>query len=198
MATILLQAAGAFLGGFLGPVGDARQGGGRRLPATWSTARWSARRNISRARGCRGQRLFFRPRRGASIPRVYGTARVAGNLIWATRFEEEARSTRRGFKGRAAYDDLPLLCQCRLRASCEGEIAGVRRIWVGRARASWIPETVTIRIHRGGQDQPVDPLIAAKAGRGQRRPPIAGSPMRSSKGCRWTSTATASRSSISR
>jgi len=109
-----------------------------------------------------GQRLFS-AEEGASIPRVYGTARVAGNLIWATRFEEEARSTRRGFKGGPRTTTYHYYANAAF-ALCEGEIAGVRRIWVDGRELD--PETVTIRIHRGGQDQPVDPLIAAKQGEG--------------------------------
>lgn len=36
---------------------------------------------------------------GAALPRVYGAVRLAGTLIWATRFEEVKTTKRRGAKG---------------------------------------------------------------------------------------------------
>lgn len=160
MATILLQAAGAFLGGFLGPIG-ATLGKAAGALAGYMVDR-ALIGSTQHFQGPRlpGQRLFS-AEEGASIPRVYGTARVAGDLIWATRFEEEARTTRRGFKGGPRTTTYHYFANAAF-ALCEGEIAGVRRIWVDGRELD--PETVTIRIHRGTEDQPVDPLIAAKQG----------------------------------
>ncbi len=45
---------------------------------------------------------------------------------------------------------------------CEGPIAGIRRVWAD-GRELDLTE-IEMRLHRGGEDQPVDPLIAAKQG----------------------------------
>lgn len=162
MATILLQTAGAFLGGFLGPVGTTLGTAAGALAGYMvDRALISSTQHFQGPR-LQGQRLFS-AEEGASIPRVYGTARVTGNLIWATRFEEEARTTRRGFKGGPRTTTYHYFANAAF-ALCEGEIAGVRRIWVDGRELD--PETVTIRIHQGGENQPVDPLIAAKQGEG--------------------------------
>ncbi len=98
MATLVLQAAGAFIGGFLGPVGSA----------VGSAAGAMAGYLIDRAllsptRRVEGPRLSgprpFAAEEGASLPRVYGTMRVGGTLIWATRFEEAKTTRRQGGKG---------------------------------------------------------------------------------------------------
>src|SRR5690606_22055387 len=98
MATIILQAAGAFLGGAFGAVGSA----------IGSAAGALAGYTIDRAllesgKHYEGPRLSaarpFTAEEGAPIPRVYGTVRVGGTLIWATRFEEERTTSRQGIKG---------------------------------------------------------------------------------------------------
>jgi hypothetical protein len=162
MATILLQAAGAFLGGLLGPVG-ATLGKAAGALAGYMVDRAL----ISSTQHFEGPRLpghrLFAAEEGASIPRLYGTARISGNLIWATRFEEQARTTRRGFKGGPRTTTYHYFANAAF-ALCEGEIAGVRRIWVDGRELD--RETVTIRIHRGTQDQPPDPLVEARQGEG--------------------------------
>lgn len=93
MATILLQAAGAYLGGFLGTFGGAIG------TAVGAVAGYAIDRALlNGTQRMEGPRLAnarpFSAEEGASIPRLYGTARLGGTLIWATRFEER-RSTRR-------------------------------------------------------------------------------------------------------
>lgn len=161
MATILLQAAGAFLGGMLGPIGTTIG------TAAGALAGYAIDRAlINSTRRIEGPRLTgarpFTAEEGASLPRIYGTARVGGTLIWATRFKE-TRSTRRqgklgpkvteyAYYGNAAF------------ALCEGEIAGIRRVWADGREVD--RETIELRIHRGTEGQAVDPLIAAKQGTG--------------------------------
>ena len=161
MATILLQAAGAFLGGMLGPIGSTIG------TAAGALAGYAIDRAlINSTRRIEGPRLTgarpFTAEEGASLPRIYGTARVGGTLIWATRFKE-TRSTRRqgklgpkvtehAYHGNAAF------------ALCEGEIAGIRRVWADGREID--RETIELRIHRGTEGQAVDPLIAAKQGMG--------------------------------
>lgn len=162
MATIILQAAGAFLGGALGPVGSAIGS------AAGAVAGYVIDRAlIESTKRYEGPRLAaarpFTAEEGAPLPHVYGTVRVGGTLIWATRFEERSTTTRAGGKGGPRTTTYSYYANVAF-ALCEGEIAGVRRIWadgkeVDRSR-------VEIRIYNGSEDQPVDPLIEAKQGAG--------------------------------
>ena len=162
MATIVLQAAGAFLGGLLGSTGAAIGS------AAGAIAGYALDRTLINAtRRIEGPRLASAPpftaEDGAPLPRLYGTARLGGTLIWATRFEEAATTTRQGFKGGPRVTEYAYFVSAAF-ALCEGEIAGVRRIWAdGRELDRMRHE---IRVHRGGEDQDADPLIAAKQGEG--------------------------------
>lgn len=159
MATILLQAAGAFLGGMLGPIGSAIG------TAAGALAGYAIDRAlIEGTRRIEGPRMSgprpFTAEEGNSLPRVYGTARIGGTLIWATRFKETRRTRRQGKLG-------PKLTEYSYYANaafalCEGEIAGVRRVWADGREID--RDTIELRIHRGTEDQTVDPLIAAKQG----------------------------------
>ena len=160
MATILLQAAGAFLGGFLGSTGAAIG------TAVGAIAGYTLDQAlINSTRRIEGPRLASAPpftaEDGAPLPRLYGTARLGGTLIWATRFEEAATTTRQGFKGGPRVTEYSYFVSAAF-ALCEGEIAGVRRIWAdGRELDRTLHE---IRVHLGSEDQDPDPLIAAKQG----------------------------------
>ena len=162
MATILLQ-AGSFLGGFLGPVGTAIGA------AAGAMAGYVIDRSlIDSTRHTEGSRLAgmqpFQAEEGAPLARVYGSMRVGGNVIWATRFEETQTTERQGGKGRGPkVTTYSYFCNVAF-ALCEGEIAGVRRIWADGREVDLAQ--VTVRIHRGGEAQDVDPLIAAKQGDG--------------------------------
>lgn len=162
MATVILQAAGAFLGGAFGSVGSAVGS------AAGAIAGYALDRAlIESTRRYEGPRLAearpFTAEEGAAIPRVYGTVRIGGTLIWATRFEEESTTTRQGFKGGAKTTSYSYFANAAF-ALCEGEIAGVRRIWADGREVD--RDTVDIRIYRGTEDQEVDPLIEAKQGAG--------------------------------
>ncbi|MGB3644827.1 MAG: glycoside hydrolase/phage tail family protein [Mesorhizobium sp.] len=161
MATILLQAAGAYLGGFLGSVGGAI---GTAAGAIAGYMVDSALVNSTRR--VEGPRLTgarpFTAEEGAAIPRLYGTARLGGTLIWATRFKETSATHRQGKLGPKVteysyFANVAFLL-------CEGEIAGVRRIWADGNEID--REDVELRVYRGSGDQPADPLIEAKQGAG--------------------------------
>ncbi|MGE0501447.1 MAG: glycoside hydrolase/phage tail family protein [Rhizobiaceae bacterium] len=162
MATILLQTAGAFLGGFLGPVGSAVG------TAVGALAGYALDRAlINGSRRIEGPRLsgfrLFGAEEGASLPRVYGTVRTGGTLIWATRFEEVSTTSRQGAKGGPRVTEHAYFGNAAF-ALCEGEIAGVRRVW---ADGREIDRTlVDLRVYQGGGSQPPDPLVAAKQGSG--------------------------------
>lgn len=171
MTTIVLQAAGAVVGGAIGgPVGAVL---GRAAGGIAGAVIDRALLGGGGARRTEGPRLTEMPgtgsTEGAPIPRVYGRARIGGELIWATRFEEAVTETVRKQKGGGKggggaktvtrtysyYGNFAV-------ALCEGPIAFVRRIWAdGKLldRAGLV-----LRVHRGGEEQMPDPLITAKEG----------------------------------
>ena len=162
MATLLLQAAGAYLGGLFGAVGAtigtaAGALGGYLI----DQALINGTQHIKGARLSQMQPLTGED--GAPLARVYGTARLGGTLIWATRFEENAKTERKGAKGGPKVTTYSYFANFAV-AFCEGEIAHVRRIW---ADGRELDQTdFDIRIYKGGESQLPDPLIEAKQGAG--------------------------------
>ncbi|WP_246663904.1 hypothetical protein [Phyllobacterium sp. SYP-B3895] len=64
---------------------------------------------------------------GAGLPRLYGTARLPGTLIWATRFEE-VKSDRRGSKGGPKVTEYSYFANFAI-AVASGDISLIRRMW---------------------------------------------------------------------
>jgi hypothetical protein len=162
MATVLFQAAGAALGSVFGPVGAII---GRAAGALAGSM--VDRALIGGPSTVSGPRLATARIPGAdegtAINRVYGTARVGGTLIWATRFEEEVTRERTG--GKAASG--PRVETFRYFADfavglCEGPIACVRRVWADGRELDLT--TIETRVYRGDEAQLPDPLIEAKQG----------------------------------
>lgn len=162
MATIVLQAAGAALGSVFGPVGAII---GRAAGALAGSV--IDRSLMGGTREINGARLTSARLAGASegtaIPRLYGTARLGGTLIWATRFEEETVTERTGGKSSGGTRTTTYRYYANLALGlCEGPIAGVRRVWAD-GRELDLAE-IEMRVYRGTESQPVDPLMAAKQG----------------------------------
>ncbi len=170
MATLLLQVAGSALGTALGgPIGAVI---GQAIGGIAG-----ARIDQSLLGGSAGTRTVEGPRlnavdglsssEGAAIPRVYGRARIGGQLIWATRFEEEIKvavtRTKSGGKGSPKQKTVETTYSYFANLAiglCEGRIAFVRRIWVDGRELD--VTTVNMRVHQGDETQDLDPLIAAK------------------------------------
>ncbi|MFA6964820.1 glycoside hydrolase/phage tail family protein [Bosea sp. (in: a-proteobacteria)] len=170
MATLLLQVAGSALGTALGgPIGAVI---GQAIGGIAG-----ARIDQSLLGGSGGTRRVEGPRlteidglassEGAAIPRVYGRSRIGGQLIWATRFEEEIKvsvtRTKSGGKGSPKQKTVETTYSYYANLAiglCEGRIAFVRRIWVDGRELD--VTTVTMRVHHGDEGQEPDPLIAAK------------------------------------
>jgi hypothetical protein len=163
MATLLLQAAGAALGSVFGPVGaivgraaGALAGGlvDRALIGGGSTVS-GARLATARIPGAD---------EGTAINRLYGTARIGGTLIWATRFEEKVTKERSGGKaGGAQVENFRYFANFAV-GLCEGPIAMVRRVWADGRELDLT--AIEMRVHTGGENQLPDPLIEAKQGEG--------------------------------
>ncbi|GGB51042.1 hypothetical protein GCM10011316_23900 [Roseibium aquae] len=162
MATLILSAAGqAFgsalgLGGFGGLLGKAA---GALAGNALDQSLFGSSRTIETGR--LSDLDVQSSSEGASLPKVYGRVRLAGQVIWATRFEEVVNEERRGGKGGgggvtvrsyAYFANFAI-------ALCEGPIARIGRIWAdGKpvAAADW-----PMRIYKGTADQVPDPLISA-------------------------------------
>ena len=91
MTTIILQTAGQAIGGAVaGPVGAML---GQTLGTMAGSAIDGALFATHEYRVMEGPRLAemqgLASSEGAPIPRVYGRARIGGQVIWATRFEEQ-------------------------------------------------------------------------------------------------------------
>ncbi|MBL8560029.1 MAG: glycoside hydrolase/phage tail family protein [Hyphomonadaceae bacterium] len=155
--------------------------GARLAPAGWQS--WG--RFIGRAAGgFVGERiddaLFARTRRsegprmaslhlqtsqeGASLPLVYGRVRIAGQVIWAARLKERREVVRSGggkSNGGAARAEWRYSLSFAV-GLCAGEIARIERAWANGQPFDL--SAVAHRVHRGGEDQGVDPLIEAIEG----------------------------------
>ncbi len=155
MATLVLTAAGAAIGG---PIGAAVGG----------VLGQAIDRNVLLApRARQGPRLsdlkVQTSSYGTQIPKVFGTMRVAGCVIWATELIE-TRSTTRGGKGRAGATGYAYAASFAVALSAR-PIAAVGRIWAeGKllrgAAGDWKTPT-GFRLYHGGEEQRADPLIAS-------------------------------------
>lgn len=163
MSTLVLQAAGGMIGGLFGPVGAAI---GSAVGAMGGYMIDNAL--IASTRRIEGPRLTstrpMQAEEGAALPAVYGTMRVGGTLIWATRFEEQKTTARQGGKGGPKTTTYSYYVNAAF-AVAQGEISGIRRIW---ADGKELDQTsVTVRIYKGTENQQPDPLIEARQGAGK-------------------------------
>ena len=158
MATLVLQAAGAAIGGLFGPVG-AILGGAVGAAAGYAVDQTLFGRNIE------GPRLsdlsVQRSEEGTPIPRVYGRARLAGQVIWATRFQEVKQEEGGGKGGGPTVTTYSYFANFAV-GICEGPIARIGRVWADGEPIDLAD--VHHRIHLGGEDQPADSLIEAREG----------------------------------
>jgi hypothetical protein len=103
---------------------------------------------------------------GTPMPKLFGTMRVAGTVIWSTDLIE-IRARHRGGKGQPGITTYSYAASFAVALSAR-PILAVGRIWAeGKllrgAAGDWKSET-GFRLHLGGEDQAVDPLIAAAMG----------------------------------
>jgi hypothetical protein len=108
---------------------------------------------------------------GADIPRLYGRARLGGQIIWATNFEEEVvtSSASGGGKGLGGGSAASGTTTFRYYANfgvalCEGEVTRLGRVWADGEEINLA--NYTYRFYAGSEDQMPDSLIEAKEGAG--------------------------------
>jgi hypothetical protein len=103
---------------------------------------------------------------GQAIARIHGRMRTAGAVIWATELEEHAETLGTG-KGQPALTTYSYTANFAVALSSR-RIERVGRIWADgkllRGVAGDLKVGGAMRVHRGGEDQPADPLIAAAEG----------------------------------
>ena len=169
MATLLLQTAGAALGNFLGgPIGSVI---GSAIGTAAGSYIDSRLLSSTASRHTQGPRLNtlngIASTEGAPVPRIYGRARIGGQMIWATRFEEVAIRSRAKSGGKGGSG--PTVTNYSYYANfavglCEGPIAFVRRVWADGKELDLT--RLTMRVYTGTESQQPDPLIVAKEGAG--------------------------------
>ena len=156
MATLVLTAAGSLLGPIGGAIGALI---GQSIDA-----------QIFKPKGREGPRLqdlkVQTSSYGAPIPKLFGTLRVAGTVIWATDLVEH-RSKQGGGKGRPKTTTYSYTASFAVLLSAR-PIRSIGRIWADGnllrgAAGDWKSET-GFRLHLGGEDQAVDPFIASAEG----------------------------------
>ncbi|WP_291844062.1 glycoside hydrolase/phage tail family protein [Maricaulis sp.] len=132
------------------------------LPALGQAAASAALNTLLPAR--EGPRLIELPVQtstdGAPMPRLWGRARLAGQVIWAARFAEHAETSGGGKSGpRETGFSYSLSFAVGL---CEGAISGIGRIWANGALLD--QSRFAVRWHAGTEDQAPDALISAIEG----------------------------------
>ncbi|NEX44764.1 baseplate multidomain protein megatron [Pseudotabrizicola algicola] len=98
---------------------------------------------------------------GAPIAKFWGRMRVAGQVIWASPFQESRQSS--GGKGAPSPKTVQYAYSVSLAIALgEGEILGIGRIWADGDEIS--PKSLNIRTYHGTEDQLPDPLLEAFVG----------------------------------
>ena len=160
MATVILTVAGTLVAG---PAGGAIGG---------MIGNVIDREVLFKPKGREGPRLtelrVQTSSYGTQIPKIFGTMRVAGSVIWATDLIEH-RSKQSGGKGRPGTTSFSYTASFAVALSSR-RIAGVGRIWADgkllRGAAGDFKTRSGFRLHLGSEDQAPDPLIAAAEGIG--------------------------------
>ncbi len=174
MATILLSAAGAAIGGGFGGSVLGLSGAviGRAIGATLGRVidqRLMGSGSSAVETGHVDRFRLTAASEGAPVGQVWGRMRVAGQVIWASRFlEKTTTTTTGGGKGapptpKTTTTEFSYSVSAAL-ALCQGEITRIGRIWADGVEVA--RDDVTIRVYAGAQNQLPDPKIEAVEGSG--------------------------------
>lgn len=174
MASLVLSAVGSAVGAsvlgnfsFLGITGAQIGGAIGALAGSYVDAAIAGGRNVHRE----GSRLsdvnIQSSSEGATIPRIYGRCRVAGQLIWATRFKETATTTRTSSGGKGLPKTVVSETDYTYSISfavglCAGEITKIGRVWADGTLINL--SAYTVRVYGGSETQDADPLIESIEG----------------------------------
>lgn len=170
MATIVLSAAGMALGGSVGGTVLGLGAGvlGRAAGATLGSAIDQRIMGGGADAVETGRVDRFRltgASEGAAMSHLYGRMRVAGQVIWATQFQETSATTGGGKGG----SPKPKTTQYSYTVSvaialCEGVISRVGRVWADGEEIA--RDDLDMRVYTGASDQMPDPKMEAVEGAG--------------------------------
>ncbi len=165
MATVVLQYVGGAVGSLIGgPIGGIiGRAAGAIAGNMIDQAFFGGTRHIEGPR--LGDVRVMTSSEGAPIPRLWGRMRLAGQLIWATRFEEVVNTDTESQSAKAApqvetteYEYFANFAV----GVCEGPIARIGRVWADGKELDL--SDITHRVYRGTEEQLPDSLIVAKKG----------------------------------
>jgi hypothetical protein len=173
MAALLLSVAGAAAGSAVfGPIGAIA---GRLAGAVVGNAIDNSLLSRGASRSVEGPRLsdldVMASTEGAPIPRLYGRARLSGEVIWATQLQEVVSTrteTSGGGKGGGGGGGASVTTTSYSYFAnfavglCEGPVGNVMRVWADGKPLDLAG--VTMRFYPGSEQQTPDPLIVAKEG----------------------------------
>jgi hypothetical protein len=179
MATLALAAAGAAVGGALLPAGVSLFGAtlsgaviGSQVGALAGSFIDQALLSSSgSARTASGPRLadlkVTGSTEGAPIPRLYGRARLGGQMIWAMNIEEERVVSPGSSGGKGTGSSAPAEARYAYYGSfaialCEGPITSIGRVWADGKEIDLAD--YTWRLYTGTESQAPDSLILAREG----------------------------------
>ncbi|MFT3973801.1 MAG: glycoside hydrolase/phage tail family protein [Amaricoccus sp.] len=170
MATLVLAAAGSALGG--GAVGGSVAGlgamaVGKAAGALLGSAidqRILGGGSAPVETGHVDQFRVMGSSEGTALPRVFGRNRIAGQIIWSSRFLEHVSTESVGGKGGGASVRQYTYSISLGIALSEGVLSRIGRIWADGQPVD--QSGMTIRLHPGTEDQQPDPLIEAIEGQG--------------------------------
>jgi hypothetical protein len=156
MATLILSTVGTALGG---PIGGA-------IGAVLGRVVDSAVIGTPTREGPRLTELAVSTSSyGQPVPRVFGTMRVPGAIIWATELVESSETS--GGKGQPKATSYSYAISFAVALSSR-PVAAIGRIWADgallRGSAGDLKVGGVMRLHKGTGDDEVDPLIAADKG----------------------------------
>jgi hypothetical protein len=163
MATLVLQAAGTAVGGLFGPVGAILGRAAGAVAGNVLDQQLFGARGTTKTIGRIDDLSVQTASEGNPVARVYGRARIAGTVIWATDFEENVDTRSVGGKGGSGQKVREYSYTASFAVGlCEGPIARVGRVWADGEPLDLTQ--VTMRVHLGGEEQDADPLIEARTG----------------------------------
>jgi hypothetical protein len=171
MAALVLSVAGGAVGGAVfGPVGAIA---GRIVGAIAGNVIDHSLFGDNSDRYLEGPRLadldVMASTEGAPIPRIYGRARLSGQVIWATKLEEVVSTRTESTGGGKGGSSGPTTTTTTYSyfanfavGLCAGPIGRVMRVWADGSPLDL--SGLTMRTYAGTEDQTADPLMVARDG----------------------------------
>ncbi|WP_341822495.1 glycoside hydrolase TIM-barrel-like domain-containing protein [Wolbachia endosymbiont (group A) of Clivina fossor] len=162
MSTIILSSIFGQAGSIFGPIGQIIGSElGALLGAQLDGAMFSLDAEQKVTHGARLKNLQVQTSTyGRTIPIIYGTARIAGNIIWSQPIKEEAITTKSKI-GRGMNVEYNYYATLAI-AICKGKVEKLNRIWADTTSLSF--DEIDYTFYRGTEDQNPDPFMSSIEG----------------------------------